>query len=102
MIDSSYELFTLKNTSLHLLNLGASPVSYLSFLCFFLLSPQRSRQTRAETLATQSKTAGDLLTASESGWWWGEKKINGDVLYFSFSRARELAKRKIKRRLFTG
>ena len=27
MIDSSYELFALKNTSLHLLNLGAPPVS---------------------------------------------------------------------------
>ena len=27
MIDSSYEFFTLKNLSLHLLNLGAPPVS---------------------------------------------------------------------------
>ena len=27
MIDSSYEFFTLKNTSLHLLNLGAPSVS---------------------------------------------------------------------------
>ena len=27
MIDSSYEFFTLKNISLHLLNLGAPPVS---------------------------------------------------------------------------
>ena len=27
MIDSNYEFFTLKNLSLHLLNLGASPVS---------------------------------------------------------------------------